>query len=674
MKLTEILKTTLLEYSEKTIKTTVDRWKQSNPKVDDNTARQLIQRFDQVKDGLANKLNQLSLSDELKQGNNYLNIDKYSFDDMVKLIRSIPENEDKIKKEAIKQFMDKEKIDKQMAAHYVIRFMNNKRNLKYAAENGTENGNFDKEEVLKFIPKQLMFNNAYLDPRSWPFVKLEHMLDALFPYVGKAGEEDDTNSATTNADKVYDKDGLEVYRGDAQHKCISYNPNEGGQKKYGWCIAQPKNTNYDYYRFQGDNNRMFYIVFDRTRSSEGTRDGIKDKWHAFVIHVGEGNKKYWITSAKNDADREFSKWSDLEKIAPEVWPKLKGIESVFKYVPPSKAEISAAALRGKKISANDFKELDYETKEQYVQSNAGSLSPEILKVLDKELKNIAINYGQKFPYSDLKDNEGLAKRYAIFRFRHTDYSKDPIPLPYVKYLDDAAKQKYLDVYDDNLNFDYINKYFGDKATENYVEKQLKTLDYLPKEAEKYIKDPKLKKLFLIYNQLFESWEFDDNYNIDENELEVSVDMPLQGVTPKPLSVEQWKNFSSQEKKSLIELAEQVNGKEKYSTLLYALPFIITKGDKKYILLPENNKESIFEDWVLTDIDGNIVKKGIKGNESSINKEPLIIGYPRIQEDPRRIYDSKELNINGEEANNLLKESKYEDWYKHSLMRKAGIYK
>ena len=61
----------LKEYTEKTIVSTIERWKETNPSLDDNLARQVIQRFDQIKSGLSSKLQQISLSDELKQSNNY---------------------------------------------------------------------------------------------------------------------------------------------------------------------------------------------------------------------------------------------------------------------------------------------------------------------------------------------------------------------------------------------------------------------------------------------------------------------------------------------------------------------------------------------------------------------------------------------------------------------------
>ena len=76
MKLQDILndKPVLIrEYTDKTINSTIARWKELDPSVEDDLAKQVIQRFDQVKGGLSSKLNQIALSDELKQGNNYLN-------------------------------------------------------------------------------------------------------------------------------------------------------------------------------------------------------------------------------------------------------------------------------------------------------------------------------------------------------------------------------------------------------------------------------------------------------------------------------------------------------------------------------------------------------------------------------------------------------------------------
>jgi hypothetical protein len=312
------MKIILKEYSNKTINDTIERWKVDYPGIDDNVAKSLIQRFDQVKGGVSSKLNQLALSDELKKNNNYLNIDKYSFKEMFDLIRSYPENPKKIAKDAIANFAKQDQIDAATASSYVKRFFQKKREIKYAIDNGTEDGTYSKEQVAQLIPKRLIQNGGWADPRLWRFQALEQMLDTLFPIMGKV-EDVDENTATTNADLVYNKNNLEVYKGDSQHKCVSYNPTINKRKKYGWCISQPGNSMYDNYRFQGGGtNRMFYFVFDRDLGDE-------DKYHAFVIHVGEDNKIYWVTDAPNSGDRKFDQWEDLTKFLPErTWAKMKG--------------------------------------------------------------------------------------------------------------------------------------------------------------------------------------------------------------------------------------------------------------------------------------------------------------------------------------------------------------
>lgn len=614
----------LFEYSEKFINTTIERWKDDVPTLDDSLARQIILRFDQIKSGISSKLNIVALSDDLRKGNRYLNIDHYSLDDMVKLLRSIPEKDDKIKKDAIKKFMEAENIDRGIATHYVMRFLNARKDLKYAMENGTEDGNFTKEEVNKFIPPRLKLSNSELDPRAWSYSQIEHMLDALFPYRAKVkdGEEGDVNTAETNADLIYNKNNLEVYKGDAQHKCVQYNPTKDGRKAYGWCIAQPGNSNYDYYRFQQGTNRMFYICFDRDQPEVDPDNPLDANFHAFVIHVGE-NGAYWVTGARNNGDKLVDSWEDLGKvIAPSTWEKLKGLQNVFGYIPPSKAEISSAALRGKRLSASDFRELDYDTKEQYVQSNSGRLSREILGVLDKDLKNLAINYGQKFAYNELEESEQLLKRYAVFRFRHTDYKQDPIPLPFVKYLDGPAKELYIKEYDNQLNFDYVKHYFGEDALTNYINRKVKELGFITPEYVQRIEDPKYKAIYSLYNKLTKNWEFDKDFGLDENALENMEEMPEQGISPKTFQYEDFKQLSSSEIKLIINLAETLKG-EKYEGIILALPYIVKTADQYLFLLPT---ETTNEKWALVDENKRIVKT-VPSSATLAENETLTVGFP-----------------------------------------------
>jgi len=674
MKLTSILKSLLLEYSQAQIDKTVKRW-ENDPGFNQNAALKLIQRFDQIKGGLDKKLELVVLSDKLKQGKNYLNIDNYSFEDMDKLIKSLPENAEKIKKDAITRFVEKFEIDKQTAQSYVARFMNKRDALKFAARDGLEDIGLNKEDVLALIPKNLQQREAFLDPRNWNWQSFEQMLDALFPSQKKVSEEE--NLAYTNNDKVYDKDGIEIYKGDDVNKCISYNPVVGGRKKYGWCVTQVGNTNYDYYRF-GDKAPTFYFVFDRSKTSEPMYAPFQDQWHAFVIQVTADNQEYIVTGANNrgDVPTKDQGWEGIANIAPaDTWNKIKNLKDYFKPIKLSSVELARKFASGKSLTLDQFKELAQDEKILYIQGKAtkNGISQEILEILPKykinlegrttTLANVAIDSGQEFPYSVLKNYESLAKRYAIFRFRHTNYGNKPIPLPYVKYLDEPAKEKYLKTFDKNLTFEYIEKYFGPEQAEEYVNKQVKTLNYIPPAAIKYIKNPKVKDLYSIYIKLFDNWTFTEKTNISEEELENMKVMPEQSIDVSPLTYDNWRSFSPKERQIVFELAKTSDSDvQKYLTVSYAVPYFLQGEGQTYVLLPTTAEAT---EWVISDMNGKLVSEETSQFDITINDEELNFAYPDYSlEDVKRILPLDSVKINGEPIS--LKEIR--------ILKLAGILK
>jgi len=661
--------TILKEYSDAVIKTVTTRWKSEDPNVTDDLALQLINLFDQKKQSLSSKLEILVLPDELKKNNKYLDITQYSYSDIVRLLNSIPENPEQVKKAAVARFVKRENIDKPLAQSYTARFMNKREELKQGLINGIEDGDgnelFSKEQVIELIPKPLLKNNLYYDPNNWKWADFEQVLDYLFPSQKQStGEE---NEATTDADKVYDKDGIEIYKGDDVHKCISYNPTnpETNQKTYGWCVTQPGNTNYDGYRFASD-QPTFYFVFDREKPSTGRKNAFDDKWHVFVVQVLANEGGYKITSANNDRDAFVKTWEDISTIVPaDTWDKIKGLKDYIKPIALSPVERGRKFASGRNLSLEEFKELSQDEKILYVQGKASSrdgITDDILEILPKykinyggvtkTLTNLAIDSGQKYKYSQLKDNDKLAQRYAIFRFRHTNYGETPIPLPFIKYLDEPAKEKYLETFDNYLTYEYIDKYFGPKITEKYVNDQLEKLDYLPPAAIKYIKDPKKRQLFEAYSKLFSTWEIDNKTNISDEQLENLKDTPVQTVYPKPITEKEWRGMPDNDRSNIIKVAKQINGKEQYLTLLYALPYIIQDNTNSYVLLPKTSDTS--GNWVLVDTKGNVVKDNISGNDSVLDDEPLDFNNGYMNMDSfKRIYNISDLKINS--SNNINEE-------------------
>lgn len=667
--LKQMKKYPLNEYSDRVVKFLIDKWQKEDSQATESVITQLIKKFEQIKDGLPAKVKQVAIPDRFKENKQqYLDITQYSFEELVKLLKSLPKDDEKTKKEIIKYFVEKEHLDKPVVQSYVNRFVAQKRDLKYKVDNGDDDNGFSKDDVRKLIPPELLRNDLYLDISNWrSFVKLEQLMDALFPREIQAGVEgEETNTATTEADKVYDKDSIEVYRGDAQHKCVSYNPTVGTRKKYSWCIAQPGNSNYDYYRFQNGNNRMFYFVFDRTK-------GDTNNFHAFVIHVGEGNKKYWVTDSRNSGDHGENNWDGVIRYIASndktLAKKLEPLEKVFKYIAPSKAEISAAALRGKELTKQDFRELDDDTKVQYIQSNTNKpflKNNGILDILSNEMKNLAINYGQEFSWNELKNSEALARRYAIFRFRHTNYSKTPIALPYLKYLDEPAKMKYFEEFSKKYtNFEQIEKYFGDDITKFYVNNEVKNLGYLPDSAAKYIRDPNEKEIFEIYSKLFQNWVVSPTDN-DED----ASSAKNQTVRPISLSQADWKKLDDKEQKVIIELTKKYSNSNTesggaYEALLYGAPFVINGHSKDDLLvLPIDGETN--DEFVITDSKGNNVIKGTH-KDIKLGNTDAESGFTY-----KKYYDMKEVKVDGKPL--TLNESKIDDWVKYNFQRKAGIIK
>jgi hypothetical protein len=674
------------EYPESKINSLLIKWGIDSTKdqAKANIARQLINRFDQIKGSLNDKLDIVIIPNEIKN-KDVKDIDLYSFEDLQKLINSYPENPEKSKKEAINRFVEKFGIDKPTAQSYTARFMAKRDALKFGVRDGIEELGLTKEDVLSYIPKKLQQNDAFLDPRNWGWQEFEQMLDALFPSQKQVSGED-INLAETDADKIYNKNGIEIYKGDDVHKCISYNPisQTTKRKKYGWCVTQIGNTNYDYYRF-GDKAPTFYFIFDRSKPSTPEHASFDDKWHAFVIQVNKDNNSYIVTSANNDRDAPAKSWEDISNIVPkDTWEKIKNLKDYFKPISLSSTERGRKFASGKNLSLDEFKELSQDEKILYVQGKASknALTSEILAILPKykislegrstTLANVAIDSGQKFPYSLLKDYESLAKRYAIFRFRHTNYSKDPIPLPYVQYLDEPAKETYLSKFGDNVSFELIDQYFGQNLLEKSVNEQVKELGFISPEYIKYIKDPKLRSLYESYSKLYGNWFKGDNFN-NEEAISNMTDMPEQVITPVYITYDQWEELSSTEKNTLLKLTNKVNGNDKFSTFLYAAPYIIKDGSKEYILLPTSVDTSDYlpyKTWVLVDKNNNIIKDNINGEESKIGDEQL--GYGYFTSKPKRVYSMDDTNLVTGEVNET--EKLYEDWDKYQLMIRAGIIK
>ena len=655
----------LREYPESKITQLLAKWGIKSGTPQERQARQLITRFEQIKGALESKA-ELLPSDIIDNIKDLKNIDLYTYEQLESLIQAYPESDEKIKKEAVRRFTEKDGIPREAAQSYVARFMNKRADLENAVKSGIRRDGetlYSREQVLTYIPKALQGGVKYLDPRSYPWEAFEQMLDALFPSERKVkdGEGgDEINTAESTGDKIYEKDGIEIYKCDDQSKCITYNPTvkDTGRKKYGWCVSTPGGSMYDRYRFE-ERAPTFYFIFDRNKSSEPDHPPFVDKWHAIALQVNKDGTSYIVTSAANDKDHVAPTWESISKIVPsETWNRIKGLQEYIEPVALSDTEVARKVMGGKNLSLEEFKGLTIENKRNYIlaKGSKNELPDEILKILPlyklsyegrtTTLADIAIDSGQDFPYGLLKKYENLAKRYAIFRSRHTIHGKKPIPLPFVKYLDEAGKEKYLKTFDDNLTFEYIVEYFGEQAAKNYVDEQSKKFEYLPPSAVKYITDPNIKKIYTIYNKLTSEWIFGDNTNVSEDDLGSAKTMPLQKVHPVPVTLKQWQSLSPVERKVAVQLTKKYSGKSEYLTLLYALPIVVQDGQTDYVLvIPDTGNSStmtVYTDWVLADMNGKAIEE-VDGDAVQLNG--MVLSFDSMYEPYERVISLKDLKNN-----------------------------
>lgn len=664
MNLTSLLK----EYSEKLILQMINIYKSQTQDSEDQV-KSNIKRFEQLTNSIAKKLadkNPLIVSaipDDLKANNKFRDITLYKdYNSLLKVLKAADSKPVDIYKQAIEMYKKQDQYaNPQVLGNYVARFKQNLNDLIKKIE--------DKDEdTLRLIPKQLLDKEAYKNILNWrKFHDLEVMLDGVFPIATEEGGDLD-NDASTNADLIYknEKDGIEVYKGDEEHKCVQYG------KGYSWCIGRSMYANYRYLQANADLNRMFYFIFDRTQPKT-------NKWHVCVIHVN-AKGLYTRTSATNDGDDPSggTTWEKLGEFfegpaAQLLWNKIKGLKNIIKFIPPNKGEQRRIGFRGQRKTLEQFIDMDSEDKLDWLRANATNskiVTSEIVKALppDGEIsRNELINYNRVMNFDELKDSKQLLRRYAEYRFSR--YPDDTLPVAFLPYFKDESKKRYYDKYKNTvLTVEFVEQFFDESYVKDFIEKDANRLWYIPLDYVERIQDPKLKTLYKTYSKLYQNWAYDANTN-KMSVADMAYTMPKQSITPVPMLYSQWKDLDLTERKTIMALAKKskfVNDNDNGVVLYYSSPFIVDD----YVLVPsEEANDGEYQKWVLSDINGNIVKK-IDGEDSTIGDNQLISGFPTTEQ--RRVYTLKELVVDGKPVK--LNETIYDDWTKFAFMRKAGIIK
>jgi len=546
----------------------------------------------------------------------------------------------------------------------------------------------------KFTEPDPKTNKKPLDPLNilnYTWKDLEAVLDA---YGGKAEKTTKDFYTVQDAELVdikgvpiiYSGNGIKIYEGSNYESCIKLNyafKYKGEDNKiytYGFCIGRKEEASNQYYSYRfgrGGAFRSFYFVADSTQTADiqgnpADRDNFLNWYHFFVITAFD-NGNFGVTDTVNQYGSNHEEMGNnrgvtWDKIGAfmiknggesgkQAWDKIKNLKDLFKYIPPPSEESDLALVKDNILNFEAFKNLTRNQKRIYVARRAdqkNAFTSEMFRILDPELKNLALrtNDGYVPTYNDVKNSPSLGRSYAKFRFsraidqiKNGGYAKVIVPLPFIQYLTDEEKQQYLETFNGNLTFEYIDKYFGETAARNYVETRAKELKFLPPDAIKYIQDPNLKKLYGLIFKLSTPWKYSSETNVSDEKLESLTSMPIQEVIPAPLTKEQWASLSQAERKTALDITEKFSGNSEYQELLYALPIVVKNGNKRYVVLPENNTDDFWAggEWTMVDEQGNTVKSNIPG-DSALGDLTLMSWYPSEFNEYKRVYDIKDLKV------------------------------
>lgn len=604
IKLTSVLK----EYPDKVINQLLAIY-QPQTDLTEEEIRNYINRFDSIKDKLRQKfkandpLAVALIPADLKEKDKYLNVLNWkNFELFKRVIDGMSKKPEDIYKQAIEYYKKAYvNIDETVIKNYVARFKRRVPDLKRAVQ-------AEDPDIMPLVPKELLSKDRYANILNWrKFEELEALLDEGFPET--SGEKGELNSAETDADLVYAKEPIEIFKGDSEHKCIRY----GKNRYYGWCISA---TMYSSYRFSDTRtSRMFYFVFDKSKPDTKTsndqdsfRKDFTDPYHAVVIHVLE-NGKYIRTLADNrgDAPYDGTTWEGLGQhfegpSGKDLWNKIKGLESVFKYISPSKEELRQAALSGKKLTIEQFSELPYEDKIQYVRVNAAKenvLTADLFKTLDKDLKNEAINNDRKCSFEELKSNIGLLKRYPDYRF--TRHPKDTLPYDFIPYLKEELQELYFDKFEEEyLTYELIEKYFKPSILEKYIGMVIDQMAYIPESARSKM-TPDQQKLYDVYSLVQKDVTLFGYDQISESDRQAQNQIAI----INEISRNTYKSFTPEERKKIInlyrDLGRSKENENQYASFFMGIPVCFVHNSNFYFVMPIQ-KDTY--DYVIVDEDGN----------------------------------------------------------------------
>jgi hypothetical protein len=244
-------------------------------------------------------------------------------------------------------------------------------------------------DYIDFFDARLK-NNPKVTEKDLNKYSLQSLIKLVSSYKGSTEEEPDTADITP--DVVYNENGLIIYNGSNEDNCLNFGRGEQ------WCITRGSFATYRY-----DSNRKnptFYLVKDTNLPDR--RDERKS---FFVVVVGSDNTYKVSDRSNNDVGGRQTEWNRWEpwSFVEQNFPSVRGLQSVFRYIPISKSEKLSQVYKNKAITVGEWLKAPYSFKEQYLVVRKGqqlfsdinnqNFVAKVLPKLPQIAEMIAENYG-----------------------------------------------------------------------------------------------------------------------------------------------------------------------------------------------------------------------------------------------------------------------------------------
>jgi len=272
--------------------------------------------------------------------------------------------------------------------------------------------------------KQIQSKVDQPDPFRYSWKEFERVVDANHTSKVKTGRFD---PKAEDANKIYDKDGIRVFRGESQQACVKY-----GQG-YSWCISARSEDNM-YSSYREGSNFPYFIFNDNITSEKDDQNQFIDPSHAIVVFAdfsptNDNEIEYTITNAENKKDVFYDSIEDVQKAYP--WINFE-ITKLLVPVPLSKEEKLAKQIDYEFAkSYHDLTLKVLEKYEKYVHYDVLDTSINVFKKINNHKKFFDILKQGKFLLC-----KGTGKYYSNIPKQATPEQIDNIknsknPLPYL---------------------------------------------------------------------------------------------------------------------------------------------------------------------------------------------------------------------------------------------------